>query len=94
MSTKLTVLESLLAKVDQLIVGGGIANTFLAAQGHAVGKSLYEPDLVDTARRLAERAKAEGRSIPVPTDVVVARELERRCEAARRARSTASAPTR
>jgi phosphoglycerate kinase len=74
-STKLTVLEALLAKVDQLIVGGGIANTFLAAQGHPIGKSLHEPDLVDTARRLAERAQAEGRSIPVPTDVVVAREL-------------------
>jgi len=74
-STKLTVLEVLLAKVDQLIVGGGIANTFIAAQGHSVGKSLYEPDLIDTARRLAERAQAEGRSIPVPTDVVVAREL-------------------
>jgi len=74
-STKLTVLEVLLAKVDQLIVGGGIANTFIAAQGHSVGKSLCEPDLIDTARRLAERAQAEGRSIPVPTDVVVAREL-------------------
>jgi len=74
-STKLTVLEVLLANVDQLIVGGGIANTFIAAQGHSVGKSLCEPDLIDTARRLAERAQAEGRSIPVPTDVVVAREL-------------------
>jgi len=74
-STKLTVLETLLAKVDQLIVGGGIANTFLAAQGHGVGKSLYEPDLVPTARRLAARATEEGRTIPLPTDVVVAREI-------------------
>jgi len=69
------VLETLLAKVDQLIVGGGIANTFLAAQGHGVGKSLYEPDLVPTARRLAARATEEGRTIPLPTDVVVAREI-------------------
>jgi phosphoglycerate kinase len=84
-STKLTVLESLLAKVDQLIVGGGIANTFLAAQGHSVGKSLYEPDLADTARRLAERAKSEGRSIPVPTDVVVARELSAQAKPVTRA---------
>jgi phosphoglycerate kinase len=77
-STKLTVLEALLEKVDQLIVGGGIANTFLAAQGHDVGKSLYERDLVPTARRLAERATAEGRTIPLPTDVVVAREISAR----------------
>jgi phosphoglycerate kinase len=74
-STKLSVLEALLSKVDQLIVGGGIANTFIAAQGHSIGKSLYEPDLVDTARRLAARAEAERRRIPVPTDVVVAREF-------------------
>ena len=59
-STKLTVLESLLAKVDQLIVGGGIANTFLAATGVAVGKSLYEEDMLDIARRLLEQAKARG----------------------------------
>ena len=74
-STKLSVLEALLRKVDQLIVGGGIANTFIAAQGHSIGKSLYEPDLVDTAKRLAARADAEGRRIPVPSDVVVAREF-------------------
>ena len=74
-STKLTVLESLLAKVDKLIVGGGIANTFLAATGVAVGKSLYESDLLDVARRLMEQARARGAEIPLPTDVVVAKEL-------------------
>jgi phosphoglycerate kinase len=84
-STKLTVLETLLQKVDQLIVGGGIANTFIAAQGHSVGKSLYEPDLVATAKQLAARATAEGRTIPVPTDVVVARALSADAQAATRA---------
>ena len=74
-STKLTVLESLLAKVDKLIVGGGIANTFLAATGVAVGKSLYEPDLLDVARRLTAQARERGAEIPLPTDVVVAKEL-------------------
>jgi phosphoglycerate kinase len=74
-STKLTVLESLLAKVDKLIVGGGIANTFLAATGVAVGKSLYEPDLLDVARRLTTQARERGAEIPLPTDVVVAKEL-------------------
>ena len=74
-STKLTVLESLLAKVDKLIVGGGIANTFLAATGVAVGKSLYEAELLDVARRLTEQARARGAEIPLPTDVVVAKEL-------------------
>jgi phosphoglycerate kinase len=74
-STKLTVLESLLAKVDKLIVGGGIANTFLAATGVAVGRSLYEADLLDVARRLMEQARARGAEIPLPTDVVVAKEL-------------------
>ena len=74
-STKLTVLESLLSKVDQLIVGGGIANTFLAATGVAVGKSLYESDMLDTARALLAQAKAKGTTIPLPTDVVVAKEF-------------------
>jgi phosphoglycerate kinase len=74
-STKLTVLEALLAKVDKLIVGGGIANTFLAATGVAVGKSLYEADLLDVARRLMGQARARGAEIPLPTDVVVAKEL-------------------
>jgi phosphoglycerate kinase len=74
-STKLTVLESLLAKVDKLIVGGGIANTFLAATGVSVGKSLHEPDMLDTARALLAQAKARGADIPLPTDVVVATEF-------------------
>ena len=71
-STKLELLSSLVGKVDQLIVGGGIANTFLAAQGHRVGKSLMEPDLVETARRIMQDAKARGAEIPMPVDVVVA----------------------
>ena len=73
-STKLTVLEALLEKVDELIVGGGIANTFLAATGVAVGKSLCERDMLDVARRLMDKAHARGIEIPLPTDVVVARE--------------------
>ena len=74
-STKLTVLEALLDRVDQLIVGGGIANTFLAATGVAVGKSLHEADMLDIARKLLERARARGAEIPLPSDVVVAREF-------------------
>jgi phosphoglycerate kinase len=74
-STKLTVLEALLSKVDRLIVGGGIANTFLAATGVGVGRSLYEADKLDIARRLMQQARARGAEIPLPTDVVVAREL-------------------
>ncbi len=70
-STKLTVLESLSKIVDQLIVGGGIANTFIAAEGHNVGKSLYEADLVEEAKKLSAAAKSAGGNIPVPTDVVV-----------------------
>ncbi|MFC3092883.1 phosphoglycerate kinase [Alteromonas sediminis] len=70
-STKLTVLKSLAEKVDQLIVGGGIANTFIAAQGHNVGKSLYEAELVEEATRLQQQAQSRGGNIPVPTDVVV-----------------------
>jgi phosphoglycerate kinase len=74
-STKLTVLESLSTKVDQLIVGGGIANTFIAATGNNVGKSLYEADLIPEAKRLLAAAKANGGGIPVPTDVVTAKEF-------------------
>lgn len=70
-STKLTILESLAGKVDQLIVGGGIANTFLKAAGLPIGKSLCEDDLLDEARRLMSAAKARGADIPLPTDVVV-----------------------
>ena len=69
-STKLTVLESLSTVVDQLIVGGGIANTFIAAQGHNVGKSLYEKELVPEAQRLMAAAKAKNAEIPLPVDVV------------------------
>ena len=74
-STKLTVLESLMNKVDHLIVGGGIANTFLAAVGHPVGKSLYEADMLDIARKLLEKSKQTGVTIPLPIDVVVAKEF-------------------
>ena len=74
-STKLTVLESLLEKVDKLIVGGGIANTFLAATGMNVGKSLHEGEMLDVARRLMTKAKQKGTEIPLPTDVVVAKEF-------------------
>jgi phosphoglycerate kinase len=80
-STKLTVLESLLSKVDQLIVGGGIANTFLAAQGFNVGKSLHEPDMLDICRRLMEQSASRGIVIPMPTDVVVATEFSAVAEA-------------
>ena len=69
-STKLTVLDSMLDKVDQLIVGGGIANTFIAAKGFSVGKSLYEPDLIKEANALMAKAEKNGASIPVPVDVV------------------------
>ncbi|SIT70355.1 phosphoglycerate kinase [Ectothiorhodosinus mongolicus] len=74
-STKLTVLDSLSQVVDQLIVGGGIANTFIAAQGHRVGKSLCEDDLIPEAKRLMEAARAKGGEIPVPTDVTVGQEF-------------------
>ncbi|MFV1985218.1 MAG: phosphoglycerate kinase [Thiohalomonadales bacterium] len=80
-STKLTVLESLSKIVDQLIVGGGIANTFIAAEGHNVGKSLYEEDLVQTAKDLIASAKEKGGSIPVPTDIVCAKEFSETAEA-------------
>lgn len=71
-STKLQVLESLLERVDQLVVGGGIANTFLLAQGLNIGKSLAEPDQLDVAKRLLARSRERGVAIPLPTDVVVA----------------------
>ncbi|KPK59767.1 MAG: phosphoglycerate kinase [Gammaproteobacteria bacterium] len=80
-STKLSVLDALADKVDQLIVGGGIANNFLAAQGHPVGKSLYEPDLVPEARALMEKARSRGGEIPVPTDVRVAGEFSETAKA-------------
>ena len=74
-STKLTVLEALLDKVDKLIVGGGIANTFLAATGVRIGKSLVEKDMLEIASNLLRRARARGADIPLPVDVVVAREF-------------------
>lgn len=80
-SSKLTVLESLSTVVDQLIVGGGIANTFIAAAGHNIGKSLHEPDLIAEAKRLMAQAKARGGDIPLPTDVVIAEEFSASAEA-------------
>ncbi|CAM0121674.1 phosphoglycerate kinase [Stenotrophomonas thermophila] len=74
-STKLELLANLVGKVDQLIVGGGIANTFIAAAGHNVGKSLYEPDLLDTAKKIVADAKARGADIPLPVDVVTAKQF-------------------
>jgi phosphoglycerate kinase len=75
-STKIPVLENLMAKVDTLIIGGGMANTFLAAQGISVGKSLAEPDFADTARQIMAAAKARGCEIVLPVDGVVAREFK------------------
>ncbi len=74
-STKLTVLESLSGFADQLIPGGGIANTFIAAAGYNVGQSLFEADLVGEAQRLVMQARAEGREIPIPSDVVCGKEF-------------------
>ncbi len=75
-STKLTVLEALSEKVDQLVVGGGIANTFLAAAGYKVGKSLCEHDLIPTAKALMEKMSARGASIPIATDVVCGKQFD------------------
>jgi phosphoglycerate kinase len=75
-STKLTVLDTLLDRVDQLIVGGGIANNFIAAAGHAIGRSLCEAELLDATRVLLAKAEARGAAIPLPVDVVVAAGLE------------------
>ncbi|MEP6939624.1 MAG: phosphoglycerate kinase, partial [Rudaea sp.] len=75
-STKLALLESLISRVDQLIVGGGIANTFIAAAGHRVGKSLVEMDLLGVARKIIESAKDRGADVPIPEDVVVATEFK------------------
>jgi len=80
-STKLGVLTNLLEKVDILIVGGGIANTFLAAEGYSVGKSLYEPDLVAEAKSIIAKAKEKGCKLPLPVDVVCATELSSNAKA-------------
>jgi len=74
-STKLTILKSLAAKVDRLIVGGGIANTFMLAAGLAIGKSLAEPELAGEARAVMEAMRARGAQVPLPEDVVVANDL-------------------
>lgn len=81
-STKLTVLDALAEKVDQLIVGGGIANNFLAAEGYPVGKSLYEPELVADAKALIDKVRARDGDIPIPVDVRVAKEFSESAEAA------------
>ncbi len=80
-STKLTILQALSAKVDGLIVGGGIANTFMLAAGLKIGKSLAEPDLVGDARAVIEAMKARGAAVPIPTDVVVAKKFAADAEA-------------
>jgi phosphoglycerate kinase len=80
-STKLTVLDTLSDKVDQLIVGGGIANTFIAAAGHRVGKSLCENDLIDSANALKNKAREADGDIPVPVDVVCGKEFSESAEA-------------
>jgi phosphoglycerate kinase len=80
-STKLTLLENLIGKVDQLIVGGGIANTFIAAMGHQVGNSLYEPDLLGAAKKVLADAKRRGAQVPMPVDVVVAPEFSAHAQA-------------
>ena len=72
-SSKLTILQALSAKVDQLIVGGGIANTFILAQGLPIGKSLAEPGLLDEARAVMAAMRARGTAVPIPTDVVTAK---------------------
>lgn len=83
-SGKLKVLEALIDKVDQLIVGGGIANTFLAAAGHRIGNSLHEPDLVDTAKALMKQAEEKGAAIPLPTDVLTAERFHQEAHASLR----------
>jgi phosphoglycerate kinase len=90
-STKLAVLESLVTRVDSLVVGGGIANTFLAARGCPVGKSLHEHDMIDVAKRLLAQAEARGVSVPIPTDVVVAREFAQTAAATTKPASAVSA---
>jgi phosphoglycerate kinase len=80
-STKLLVLNHLIDKVDQLIVGGGIANTFIAAQGYNVGKSLYEPNLLKDASDLLKKAQARGADIPLPIDVIVAKSFSAESQA-------------
>jgi phosphoglycerate kinase len=84
-STKLSILQSLADKVDQLIVGGGIANTFMLAAGLPIGKSLAEPDQLDQAREVMAKMQARGAAVPVPTDVVCAKEFSAQAEATTKA---------
>ena len=79
-STKLTILSNLAEKVDHLVVGGGIANTFLLATGHKIGKSLAEPELVDECKKVLAKLSAKGAALPLPTDVVVAKEFSEAAE--------------
>jgi phosphoglycerate kinase len=90
-STKLTILEALAAKVDQLIVGGGIANTFLLAAGFPIGKSLAEADLVEEARAVIDGMKARGAAVPVPQDVVTAKEFKADAQASVKASAAVEA---
>ncbi len=87
-STKLTLLNNLARKVDRLIVGGGIANTFLLAQGFAIGKSLAEPDLIDECKRVLATLAEKGATLPLPIDVVVAKEFSATAAATRGAQMT------
>ena len=80
-SDKLEVLDNLLGRVDSLVVGGGMCFTFLAAQGHEIGDSLFEAEQVEAVRQLLETAKGQGKSVLLPTDVVVAREVSEDAEA-------------
>lgn len=80
-STKLTVLESLMGKIDQLIIGGGIANTFLKASGYNIGNSLCEDDLIPAAAKLMSEAKKQGKQIPLPIDVVCGKQFNKDAEA-------------
>lgn len=80
-STKLTILKNLATKVDKLVVGGGIANTFIAAAGFNVGKSLYEADLINDAKEIMALAKQNGNEVPIPVDVVCAKEFSEEAEA-------------
>lgn len=89
-STKLTILAALAEKVDQLIVGGGIANTFMLAMGAKIGKSLAEPTLVGEAKKIIEIIKAKGGTVPVPSDVVCAKEFSASAHAEPKASSNVS----
>jgi len=80
-STKLALLEQLITKVDQLVIGGGIANTFIAAAGYSIGQSLHEEDLVDVAKKFIQKAQATGTQIPIPVDVVCAKSFSKQAKA-------------